>query len=102
MISRMFKVIGNQRYDYKPRFYDSDKEALADRLDLKRRVKAGDKAAIKAQMRNSMRRQADKKTASGYAVKSNITVMAIFAILLILALLALNVYLPSFLEVALD
>lgn len=102
MISKMFTAIGNQRYDYKPRYYDPDKEALQERLDLKRRAKAGDKEAIKTQMRNSMRRQVDKKTASKHANNSNIMIMAIFAILLVMSVFALNVYLPEFLEVVLN
>lgn len=101
MISRMFKTIGNQRYEYKPRYYDPDKEALQERLDLKARVKAGDKAAIKQQMRNAMNRQRDRKTASEHASKANIMIMAIFAFLLIMAIAAVSFYLPEYLEVVL-
>lgn len=102
MISRMFKTIGNQRYEYKPRFYDPDKEALKERLKLKERVRAGDKAAIKQSMRNSMSRQRDKQTTSDYVAKSNVTVLVIFTALIVIAILALNLYLPEFLEVVLE
>lgn len=101
MISRMFKTIGNQRYDYKPRYYDPDKEALQERIRLRERVKAGDKDAIKQSMRNSMRRQKDKQTTSDYIAKSNVTILAVFTALLVIAILALNMYLPEFLEVVL-
>ena len=102
MISKTFKTIGNQRFQYKPRYYDPDKEALQERLSLKAKVKAGDKAAIKQQMRNSMRRKKDRQLASDYIAKSNVTIMAVFAILLVLSVIALNSYLPEFLEVVLN
>ncbi len=101
MISRMFKTIGNQRYEYKPRYYDPDKEALQERIRLRERVKAGDKDAIKQSMRQSMRRQRDKKETSDYIAKSNVTILVVFTALLLIAVLALNTYLPEFLEVVL-
>ncbi len=103
MISKMFKPPNsNQRYEYIPRFYDPDKEALEERLAMKERARAGDKVAIKAQIRTSMRRERDRKVSSKYVAKSNITIMAIFAILLVGAIVLLNVYLPAFLEVILN
>ncbi|MFK7949937.1 MAG: hypothetical protein AB8G11_20270 [Saprospiraceae bacterium] len=101
MISRMFKTIGNQRYEYKPRYYDPDKEVLQERIKLRERVKAGDKVAIKQSMRNSMRRNRDKKETSDYIAKSNVTILVVFTALLLIAVLALNMYLPEFLEVVL-
>lgn len=99
MISKMIKTIGNQRYEYKPRYYNPDKEALEERMELRKRAKAGDKDAIKARMRDSMRRQRNKKTSSKIVVQSNVMVMTIFTVLLILALVAMNSYLPEVLEV---
>lgn len=101
MISRMFKTIDNQRYDYKPRYYDPDKEVLQERIRLREKMKSGDKDAIKLSMRNSMRRQRDKKETSDYIAKSNVTILVVFTALLLIAVLALNVYLPEFLEVVL-
>jgi hypothetical protein len=97
----MFKTIGNQRYDYKPRYYDPDKEVLQERIRLREKMKSGDKDAIKLSMRNSMRRQRDKKETSDYIAKSNVTILVVFTALLLIAVLALNVYLPEFLEVVL-
>ena len=98
----MFKTIGNQRYDYKPRYYDPDKEAMQQRIRLREKVKAGDKDAIKQSMRNSMRRQRDKQETSDYIAKSNVTILVVFTALLLIAILALNMYLPEFLEVVLS
>ena len=98
----MFKTIGNQRYDYKPRYYDPDKEAMQQRIRLREKVKAGDKDAIKQSMRNSMRRQRDKQETSDYIAKSNVTILVVFTALLLIAVLALNMYLPEFLEVVLS
>jgi hypothetical protein len=97
----MFKTIGNQRYDYKPRYYDPNKEVLQERIRLREKMKSGDKDAIKLSMRNSMRRQRDKKETSDYIAKSNVTILVVFTALLLIAVLALNVYLPEFLEVVL-
>ncbi|MFT5834367.1 MAG: hypothetical protein ACI97N_002006 [Cognaticolwellia sp.] len=102
MISKMIKSIGNQRYEYKPRYYNPDKEAMDERMNLRKRAKAGDKDAIKARMRDSMRRQKDKKQNTQIVAKSNVMVLGIFAILLILTMIALNSYLPEVLEVMMD
>ena len=99
MISKMIKSIGNQRYEYKPRYYNPDKEAMDERMNLRKRAKAGDKDAIKARMRDSMRRQKDKNQNTQIVAKSNIMVLGIFAILLILSMIALNSYLPEVLEI---
>lgn len=101
MISKITKTIGNQRYEYKPRYYNPDKEALAERMDMRKRAKAGEKDAIKARMRDSMRRQKDRKVNSKILVQSNIIVMVVFAFLLILVLVGLNSYLPEVMEVML-
>jgi hypothetical protein len=98
----MIKSIGNQRYEYKPRYYNPDKEAMDERMNLRKRAKAGDKDAIKARMRDSMRRQKDKKQNTQIVAKSNVMVLGIFAILLILTMIALNSYLPEVLEVMMD
>ena len=102
MISKMIKSIGNQRYEYKPRYYNPDKEAMDERMNLRKKAKAGDKDAIKARMRDSMRRQKDKKQNTQIVAKSNVMVLGIFAILLILTMIALNSYLPEVLEVMMD
>lgn len=97
----MFKTIGNQRYEYKPRYYDPDKEVMKERLKLRKKVKAGDKDAIKQSMRNTMRRKRDKQETSDYIAKSNVTILVVFTALVLIAVLALNMYLPEFLEVVL-
>jgi hypothetical protein len=102
MISKMIKTIGNQRYQYKPRYYNPDKEALDERMEMRKRAKAGDKDAIKARLRDSMRRQKNKKVNSKIVVQSNVIVMVVFAFLLILVLIGLNSYLPEVLEVMLN
>jgi hypothetical protein len=102
MISRMFKKIGNQRYEYRPRYYDSNKEALKERINVINRAKAGDRDAIKQRMRSSMRSQRNTEITAKHRAKSGVMVFGIFVILLILAFFALELYMPEVVEVMLD
>jgi len=102
MISRMFKKIGNQRYEYRPRYYDADKEALKERIDMINRAKAGDRSAIKQRMRSSMRLQRNTEVTAKHRAKSSAMVFGIFVILVILAFFALSVYMPEVVEVMFD
>lgn len=101
MISRMFKKIGNQRYEYRPRYYDSDKEALQERIDVINRAKAGDKEAIKQRMRQSMRLQRNTEVTAKHRAKSSVMVFGIFVVLVVLAFFALSIYMPEVVEVML-
>ncbi len=99
MKSSMFKKIGNQRYEYRPRYYDADKEALKERIDVINRAKAGDKDAIKQRMRQSMRLHRNSQVTTKHRAKSGAMVFGIFVVLVILAFFAMSVYMPEVVEV---
>jgi Flp pilus assembly protein TadB len=98
MISRMFKTERNQRYDYIPRYYDPEKEALQERINQINKAKEGDLTAIRGRMRDNMRRQRDKKGASKQITRSSITFSIVLVVLMLIAIAALSVYLPEYLE----
>lgn len=99
MKSSMFKKIGNQRYEYRPRYYNADKEALKERIDLINRAKNGDRDAIKKRMRSSMRLHRNGEVSAKHRAKSGVLVFGIFVVLVILAFFALGIYMPEVVEV---
>ncbi|CAG0907556.1 unnamed protein product, partial [Cyprideis torosa] len=55
-IGRFFKVPRHRQFDYKPRFYDPDKEELEARLRRAKPLDDSDPEAVKARISGSFRR----------------------------------------------
>lgn len=93
----LFKVPKHQKFDYKPMYYDPKKEELEDRLqslkDLKDNSLEGTKARISSGMRSS--HLADETYRKRQLMRSNLILVIVIVMLIVLAYLLLNVYLPE-------
>lgn len=92
-IFSFFKRPKHQQFDYKPRFYDPDKEDLRSRL-AQYRDDAEGTAHIKNRISSGLRRKA-RGTGSAHSYKtSNRRLAAIFVILIWMTYYFLKKYLP--------
>lgn len=93
----LFRVPKHQQFQYKPMYYDPQKEELEDRLaELREREKndvEGAKARIASGMRSSY--MADQAYRSQQVRRSNLVLVGIVIMLIVLGYLVLNVYLPD-------
>ena len=93
----LFRVPKHQQFDYKPMYYDPQKEELEERLQSLRELQKedieGTKARIASGMRNSY--QADQAYRKQQVLRSNLILAGVVIMLLILGYMLLNVYLPQ-------
>lgn len=91
-----FKRPQHQRFDYKPRFYDADKEEREARMARYKSVDGTD--AAKSRISSGLRR----RTARGYggedAKRSNMRLVAILVILIFLTYYFIQKYLPQIVD----
>lgn len=94
----LFRVPKHQQFQYKPMYYDPQKEELEDRLaELREREKndvEGTKARIASGIRSSY--MADQTYRQQQVRRSNLVLVGIVIMLIVLGYLVLNVYLPDF------
>jgi len=92
------KTIKPVKFDFKPRYYDHDKEARTERLKELEGLQHDDTEAMKARIAGGFRRGTDM-SAMHYrrkmTMRSNLLVMALIVILALIAYLFINVYLPD-------
>ncbi len=85
------------QFDFKPRYYDQEKEARTERLKELEHMRQEDTEGMKARIAGGFRRSSDM-SAMHYrrkmTMRSNMLVMALIVILALLAFLFVNVYLP--------
>ncbi len=99
---RIFKVPKHQRFDYKPRFYDQDKEELQERLQQSDLKKQDGVEATKARISSGLRRKGgynkmDYETRRRQIRQSNLRLLVMVGALIVLVYLVLNLYLPKIL-----
>ncbi len=91
------KTIKPVQFDFKPRYYDQDKEERSKRLKELEELRNADTEGMKARISSGLRRSSDM-SAMHYrrkaVMRSNMLVMALIVILALLAYLFVNVYLP--------
>ena len=97
---KMFRTPKNQRYDYKPRYWDPEKEALEERLGKYKSSKENDVEAVKARLSRGFRRggsnyKVSSEMRSKQLFRSNMILLAVIAILIFLAYVAFKVYVPG-------
>ncbi|MCB0641125.1 MAG: hypothetical protein KDC44_05770 [Phaeodactylibacter sp.] len=102
---RMFKVPRHQRYEYKPRYWNPEKEELQERLKRIEAMKNPDMDpdAVKRRISGSFRSgrgwdEGARRARSQAMRRSNIRLLMWIAALIFLAYLALSVYLPRIVE----
>ncbi|MBK7409677.1 MAG: hypothetical protein IPJ40_17500 [Saprospirales bacterium] len=101
---RFFKPPPHQRYVYKPRFWDPDKEGLRERLDWASGEKKEDAEILKSRIADHFARRSSRGSVdSGYRARevsrSNfrlVLVLAVIILLTYLVLMALPGYLVMF------
>jgi hypothetical protein len=90
------------QFTYHPRFYDEKKEAFQERLQEARKKKGDDPEAMKARIRNSLSRRSgylsDKSYRSRHVMRSNLLLLVIIVALIILVYVAIELYLPRFVQ----
>lgn len=99
-IFRIFKAPKHQQYDFKPRYYDPEKEELKERLERLEEMKGSGPEAIKARLSGGFRRgyAADNAYRRKQMRRSNMLLIGIIVLLLLLTYFLLSVYLPSIVE----
>lgn len=103
-IFKMFKVPQHKKFEYRPRYFDPDKEALEKRLGKAEPLDPNDKDAVKARISGAFRRggyygtEAYRELKSKQNKSSTKRVWMTLAILILLLFVVLNVYLPALLK----
>ena len=96
---RFTKIPKHQKYDYKPRYWNPREEELQERLQRAEDIKKGDPEAIKARLSGGFRRGyeqgRDVRFRKQQAIRSNMVLLAVIAVLLFLSYMFLTVYLPD-------
>ncbi len=87
----------NQRYAYKPRYWDPDKEKMQERLKHIESLKDSSPEAVKKRLSKGFKGgyNVDKQYRSSAVSKSNIRLLGIIVVLIFLTYLFLTVYLPE-------
>ncbi len=98
-IFKVFRLPKHSRYNYIPRYYDPDKEALDERMK-KIQLQSEDSAeGMKTRIAAGLRRgQGDGSLRRKSVLRSNVLILGIIVILVMLSVLFINYYLPRILE----
>lgn len=94
---KIFRVPKHQQFNYKPMHYNPQKEELQERLKSLEELKKEDTEGAKARISSGIRGgyQKDQEYHRQQIRRSNIKLVTIVVMLLVLAYLLLNVYLPE-------
>jgi len=100
MAFSFFKTPKPQRFQYKPRFYDPQKERLRDILDKADPDGKYSSEVAKARISSAFRERRPGKTSYSRRIanRSNLILVVIIIILFILTFILLTVYLPHFIQ----
>lgn len=95
------RVPKHQQFEYKPRFFDPEKEELEKRLKSLEDLNASDTASLKDRISTGLRRKGvvrDGRPHSNQLMRSNILLLAIVIFLALATLFLLDKYLPRLLQ----
>ncbi|WP_367392149.1 hypothetical protein [Lewinella sp. LCG006] len=94
---RMFKVPQHQKFDYKPMYYDPQKEELEERIKGLKELQKDDVEGAKARISSGMRSSylADQQYRKRQVLRSNLVLAGVVIMLIVLGYLLLDVYLPE-------
>ncbi|HHS94994.1 MAG TPA: hypothetical protein ENJ45_00265 [Phaeodactylibacter sp.] len=98
---RFFKIPKNQQFNYKPRYYNQQKEDLEARLRAARQCDKDDVEAMKARISGSFRQKYKEQrgTHSKNLLRRNLLLIGIIVFLFCLTYAFLIYYLPRIVEV---
>ncbi len=96
MIGGFFKKQKYQRFEYKPRYWDVNKEDLEQRVKAAQGKGNNDPEAVKRRIANNLRRNYNSKARSSRSASKRSTIMLLGIIVALVALsyYFLTVYLP--------
>ena len=98
-IFNVFRLPKHSRYNYIPRFYDPDKEAMEERLKEIQLQSENSTEGMKTRIASGLRRgQGDTSIRRKSVLRSNMIVLGTVVILVMLSVLFINYYLPRILE----
>lgn len=93
------KLPKHQQYQYKPRFWNPEKEDLEERLKQVEEVKTGNAEGVKARLAGSFKRGYQKAEDTRFrqrqVQRSNFILLGVIALLLVFSYLFISVYLPE-------
>lgn len=97
---RGFKLPRHQKFEYRPRYWNPEKEDLENRLSEHSKMINKDPEALKSRISQGLRRGARGSAPSSgkFMSNSNLLLIGIIAILFILSYFILTVYLPDFIQ----
>ncbi|MEO0338510.1 MAG: hypothetical protein AAF242_04780 [Bacteroidota bacterium] len=95
-LRKFIKLPKHQQYQYKPRYWDPEKEKLHERLQKIEDLKGGGQEGMKARISSGLKRGylADSRQRNKALTRSNLLLLAVVIGLLGLAYTFLTVYLP--------
>ena len=97
-LMRFFKVPKNQKFDYKPRYWDPKKEALEERLGKYKEENKGDAEAVKRRLKKGFQGKKSIGFKESRAIRrkelrrSNRVLLLTIVVLVLLAYLLFEVY----------
>ena len=98
-IFNVFRLPKHSRYNYIPRFYDPDKEAMDERLKEIELQSEDSAEGMKTRIASGLRRgHGDTSIRRKSVLKSNMIVVGTVVVLVMLSVLFINYYLPRILE----
>ncbi len=96
---RFVRIPKHQQFEYKPRYWNPEKEALEQRVKQNQATNTGSIEDVKARLSGGFRAKGymvNKSYRSEQVKRSNMILLAITAALIFLAYLLLSNYLPDF------
>lgn len=97
---RFFRVPKHQRYEYKPRYWDPQKEELEERLERIKQIQGEGTDAMKARISSGLKRgyRGDQRLRQQRAMRSNLLLIGVIVVLLLISYALLTIYLPGLVE----
>jgi len=96
---RFSKLPRHQQYQYKPRFWNPEKEDLEERLKQAEELKKGNADSVKARLSGSFRRGYQKAEDARFrqrqVKRSNLVLLGVITLLVLFSYLFISVYLPE-------
>ncbi|MFZ4425640.1 MAG: hypothetical protein ACOYOO_00650 [Saprospiraceae bacterium] len=96
-----FRVPKHKQFEYQPRYWDAEKEALQERIRKKQEARDAGLEGMRERVKMGFRRSSflqDQSYRKRAAFRSNMTLLAVVVALLGLTYLFLNKYLPVFIR----
>lgn len=97
---RLFKLPKHRQYEYKPRYWDQDKEELQERIQKIEEAKAKGLEGMRDRVRAGLQsaRIRDYQAMRAQTIRSNVRLLIVIGVLIALTYLAITQYLPRLIQ----